>query len=396
MMKGLEYDFNWTGLKALLDEGSPHRHMISYKKDFNPYHFMKGYGYDLENVIQRSEIFGYFRETLSFIKESFLEDNVMEDSLPFALPEEIVRINSIEDLLLMTQCDNKELFIWSKIIFRIMHIISLLDKDMRFSYFSYISSQISNKYTQYIFQEDRGFYLSSFKGSSHKILLKDFQIKKQKSRSSLILKFLHKSNFSLEDLYDFFGFRIITYSKLDSLKVLNFLVKEHVILPQNIKAQRSYNPFGSIELIEKYFQSKTEKELEVLLEEGEDESIQKKFNQFTSKNYKAIHITALELIRYKNPLYFDLKEIKKISKEKYHNHELNYFISKVDLKYLQEEYTFFYPYELQILDVKSYQDSLTGEASHKQYKRKQKKETLCTLFKELIELKGYRIYDFIF
>jgi uncharacterized protein (TIGR04562 family) len=153
-MKNFEYDFNWTGLKALLDKESPYRHMISYKKDFNPYHFMKNYGYDLENFIQRSEIFGYFRETLSFIKESFLEDNLMEDSLPFDLPLEIIQINSIEDLLLMTQCENKELFIWSKIIFRIMHIISLLDKDMRFSYFSYISSHISNKYTQYIFLEE--------------------------------------------------------------------------------------------------------------------------------------------------------------------------------------------------------------------------------------------------
>jgi uncharacterized protein (TIGR04562 family) len=212
----------------------------------------------------------------------------------------------------------------------------------------------------------------------------------------LILKFLHKPNFSLEDLYDFFGFRMITYSKVDSLKVLNFLVKEHIVVPQNIKAQRSYNPFGSIELIEKYYQSKTEEELEILLDKVENEPTQTKFNQFTSTHYKAIHITALELIRYKNPIYIDLKEIKKISKEKYQNHELSCLISKVDLKHLQEEYTFFYPYELQILDTKSYQDSLTGEASHRQYKRKQKKETLCTVFKELIELKGYRIYDFIF
>ena len=44
-------------------------------------------------------------------------------------------------------------------------------------------------------------------------------------------------------------------------------------------------------------------------------------------------------------------------------------INKIDTSNLTRDVEFFYPYEVQIMDEKSHENNLQGDASHKEYKK---------------------------
>ena len=52
---------------------------------------------------------------------------------------------------------------------------------------------------------------------------------------------------------------------------------------------------------------------------------------------------------------------------------------------------FFYPYEVQITDIKSHQENTEGEASHEEYKKSQVNSAMMRLFKNLLEYKKIEI-----
>ncbi len=49
---------------------------------------------------------------------------------------------------------------------------------------------------------------------------------------------------------------------------------------------------------------------------------------------------------------------------------------------------FFYPYEVQVVDVDAFKENTEGEASHQEYKRQQVQSAQKRLFKKLLEHKG--------
>ncbi len=408
-----DYFFNWEGIESVLKKDFQGE-FPSYLRNFNPFDYIKNYGFDLKDPIQKGEIFGHFQESLNIIKSSFLEEG-LEDGLPFKIPKKILELTQIESLLLLTTQHNtkeeQELSLWAHVILKLMHLIALTDKDIRFRYFKEIKEQIYRKYSTYLFQDSLGkMYLSSFKESTKRIYLKDFQVKEQKTRTSIILKLLNKENTFVEDVYDYTGFRIITENKLDCLKVLDFLVQHHVLILQNIRNQRSFNSlFPFSELKKLYYDFfKTSKEEGLTKEEFENkfqEKVEelsllyhqkKEDNPYSLNGYKAIHVTSFELIRPKKKLYQELKELKKMANEQYLDHPLTEKINQLKFSALIEEVSFFYPYELQILDEESYKKSLSGEASHLTYKKLQRRKAICLLFKDLIAFKGMNSDDLLF
>ena len=91
-------------------------------------------------------------------------------------------------------------------------------------------------------------------------------------------------------------------------------------------------------------------------------------NPHSSEYYRAIQFTCRELVKVKNPthqIYTNLK----VQLESIHG----------GAQAIQEafvnppkpyEYVFF-PYEIQIMDVKAYADSIFGKSNHEEYRRKQ-------------------------
>src|SRR6185312_744242 len=94
-------------------------------------------------------------------------------------------------------------------------------------------------------------------------------------------------------------------------------------------------------------------------------------NPHSSEFYRAIQFTCRQLIRLYHPLYEDLKELKNLVKTKAPNDEIVKTVERLDLKHVQREIRFFYPFEVQVVDKKSAEENEKGRSAHSEYKRAQ-------------------------
>ena len=95
-------------------------------------------------------------------------------------------------------------------------------------------------------------------------------------------------------------------------------------------------------------------------------------NPHSSEFYRAIQFTCRQLIKLKNPMYSDLKELKNQTRAgSLNNENVLKLIERIDMKYIQREVRFFYPYEVQVVDQKSFEENEKGRSAHSEYKRAQ-------------------------
>ena len=93
-------------------------------------------------------------------------------------------------------------------------------------------------------------------------------------------------------------------------------------------------------------------------------------NPFSADSYMAIQFTSRQLIKYRSPVYDDVKNLKSAIKE-LDNPTLKKLADRVDIAHLSKEQAFFYPFEVQIMDIRSYEDTQSGLSGHSAYKEKQ-------------------------
>ncbi|OUR93090.1 hypothetical protein A9Q84_21540 [Halobacteriovorax marinus] len=361
--------------------------------------FLRGYGLDPGDPISRAELFGNFQETLQFIKRYFLKEG-NEEGLDLKIPNSLYMITDIGELFLMATGQRegitKEDEMWAEIILKIMHTILHVDKDLRSNYFSVIQTQIFDKFYKYVTRENEELFLSN---GEEKIKLLDFETKSKKTRESVIIKLLHKAENVAEELFDRVGVRFITETKFDALRVVNFLVKENIIIPHNVKPSRSVNTLVDLTVLkEKYqnvikmslrndlaedrFVNAVEREIsECMVGAGGDR------NKHTSNKYKAIQFTCRQLIKYKNPFLQEFNDVRKVAKADGDN-ELAKKILNLDVSLIARDIRFFYPFEVQVVDIKSHKDNTEGEASHLDYKKAQAKSAMNRVFGNLMKYKN--------
>ncbi len=108
------------------------------------------------------------------------------------------------------------------------------------------------------------------------------------------------------------------------------------------------------------------------LEEAAEAEISARENPHSSEYYRAIQFTARQLVKMRNPLYDDLKELKAQAKSRAQlGEEVARVVDRIELKYVQREVRFFYPYEVQVVDAKSHDENEKGRSAHSEYKRAQ-------------------------
>jgi uncharacterized protein (TIGR04562 family) len=110
-------------------------------------------------------------------------------------------------------------------------------------------------------------------------------------------------------------------------------------------------------------------------------------NAHTSQEYRAIHFTGRQLIKYRNPFMSQFNEVRK-SAMKDKEQPLAKELLALDTSPISRDVRFFYPFEVQIADEQSHQQNTQGEASHQEYKRSQVKSAMKRIFKPLMDLKG--------
>jgi uncharacterized protein (TIGR04562 family) len=403
-----EYGFNWETLdvvcsgKSSLD-ATNYLTELSNKDQVS--NFLYGYGFDITDPVESAELFGIFQEAIQFIKRYFLKEG-NPDGLDLRVPNYLFSITNISELFLAATGHSSfklkmDEQLWAGVVLKVMHTLLHTDKDLRYRYYSTIQQQIFDRFYKFIHRdEENRLFLKSEQGIS--IPLQDFQTKAKKTRDSIVIKLLHKQENVAEELFDRIGVRLITHNKLDALRVIKFLHRNHVIMINNIKPSRSQNTLVDLgmlrikiyslykdairnQMAEEIFYEK----LNALIEMCTPVKVQQD-NKHTFNEYRAIHFTGRQLIKYRNPFMASFNEVRKQALSNKEN-PLSQSLLHLDTSAISRDIRFFYPFEVQITDIASHIKNSKGEASHAEYKKSQLKSAMKRIFRPIIELNNIKL-----
>lgn len=401
-----DYTFNFETLDIIISGKSSldaKNYMNSFSTKEGIKEFLDAYGFDISDPIQEAELFGIFQEAIEFLKRYFLkEGNPL--GLDCKIPSSFYSLLSITDLFLMaSNRSSTENSLWASVILKIMHTILHADKDLRYRYFPTIQKQIFDRFYKYIQRDEKNnLYLGSL-DSKKWIKLLDFETKAKKTRDSIIIKLLHKQENVAEELFDRIGVRFTTETKVDSLRVLKFLYQNDIIVVNNIKPSRSINTLIDIKkfrpkaysllkraIRENLSEDEYKRELIKISDQSFIEGDIKRHNEHSSKQYKSIHFTCRQLIKYKNPFFTQFDELRKMAKSNNDN-EIAQKVLALDTSSLARDVRFFYPFEVQITDREGQKINSEGEASHQEYKKNQVLSAMKRICQPLIDFYGINL-----
>ena len=106
-------------------------------------------------------------------------------------------------------------------------------------------------------------------------------------------------------------------------------------------------------------------------------------NGFSNSNYKSIQFTCRQLIKYRSPVYDEIKALRTLLKNST-DLEVKSAADRLDISHLTKEQRFFYPFEVQIIDIKNYEEAESGRASHASYKAAQAKMAMKRVLGQLL------------
>lgn len=409
------FDFRWDVLDVIISGKSSIDSLTGFQllNSEEAERYLQSYGYDLENPIEKAEIHGCFHEAMNFVRRNFMRpDN--PDGLKLEIPRKILELSDVRDLFLMASlkypvqtADHQGLNLqaWACSLLKVMHTIAHIDKDLRAPYFSDIQQQIFDRFYKVIHRDPDGqLYLGEKEEDPMRVNLVAFETKPKKARDSIILKLLHKPENVAEDIFDRVGLRFITQTPLDALRVVKYLKDKMIVMPPNIKPSRSRNTLVDLEQFRVAVAELLPKIEAGQLAPGDWISTLEKTahvpyvnpeNPHSSEFYRAIQFTCRQLIKLRNPIYGSLKEIKTIARVKSggaptdaseSSDTLTKAIEAIDLKHIQKEVRFFYPFEVQVLDVKSSEENEKGRSAHSEYKKSQVQTALKRVMGRLADV----------
>lgn len=385
-------DFRWDVLDIIISGKSS----LDSSEGFEVYshedadRFLESYGFDLHNPIEAAEAFGHFHEALNFIRRYFLAPE-NPDGLRLEVPRKILELTNVRDLFLFASyaaagqnhdAQGAYLKNFSCSILKVMHTIAHIDQDLRVGYFAEIQKQILDRFYRLIQRDEMGaLYFGHGPDDIARVPLIEFQTKPKKSRDSILVKLLHKPENVAEDIFDRVGIRFVTPRPIDALRIIKYLKDQMIVMPPNIKPSRSRNTLIDLEKFRMSLDDAfklldsgelTEADFRSRVAEAAKPPMGNSDNPHTSEFYRSIQFTCRQLIKLQNPLYDDLKEIRAAAKkDETCGESLHRMIERIDLRHLQKEVRFFYPYEVQVLDVESHEQNERGRSAHSEYKKAQ-------------------------
>lgn len=356
--------------------------------------FLSSYGISLED---EEKIYKIKAEAIEFIQTHLLKDEELE------IPENICSPQTdIYCLLQMATSSSQEkgdtlLQKWACALLRVMHTIYHLEDDIRFKYIHHIQEKILSKIKRYIFYDENGQMYLGQKGNDV-IPLVTFDLKRIKERESIIVKLLHKRENIVTEITDVVGIRLIAKSKLDALKIVNFLVKENILSYPNSIPGRTKNTLLPLDELEKVLKRGDKKQLGGyfrLLEEGVVIVDKSKNDNPHSVDYRAMNFTSREKIEIENPEYQaqlrllhevenqqrDLLQKGDIQPEIISYYEKIIHSIKDSLSRMNRFISFYYPFEIQIMDGEAYEQY---QKTYHKYKENQQRTARRRVLRSLL------------
>ncbi len=324
--------------------------------------FLKSYGYSYNNPEDLTRLWYFHRRALVLMTEK-LKIN------PADIPSIIKNKDELKDirqlLIFASQRDQPEVQKWACAFIRCMHVFVHAETDL-FSFFSEeIQKQILVPFEQAIVQDGK-LSLKSFKKEAHpSVELAGFHTKPYKTSTSTVIKLLARPEALAMKVFDKVGVRFVTKSIFDSFQVIRYLVDENLIsFPQIMPDQSSNNMYPVEEFLAVCSKLNGK--------HGHEKKIaSEKIDRLLKHKLKSSQSAFLGLFRKENPFSAkDFKYIKFIARKLVHVHASD----------PGKKFSFFYPFEVQIMNEDAYKKIQSGESEHSAYKDRQVEAAITRLF----------------
>lgn len=347
-----------AGGSSILDHRNLNIHSLDEAESF-----IRSYGFQLSNPQDLESLWYFHRRALVLIREKLNVDTAN-------MPEELRSKESLGDirklLIYASQSQNKALRRWSCAILRCMHVFVHAETDLFSSFSEEIQKQILTPFQNAVRHEDTKLQLVSFQKEGHPhVELYDFQTKPFKTSSSTVIKLLAKQDALAIRVFDKLGVRFVTKTVFDSFQVIRFLVEENLISFPLIMPEQSSNNMYPVEEFLAVCDKLSKKHS--LDHRWSSEQVDRLLaNKIKNQN------AFLGLFRKENPYSSaDFKYIKFISRQ----------LIRIDSG-AGKPFSFFYPFEVQIMNQDAYGKIQSGESEHSAYKNRQVQAAVKRLFPE--------------
>ncbi len=330
--------------------------------------FARNYGYDLAIPAQKAHVVRVFGDAMEFLGTFILEGKAD------AIPLEIRELRDPEDLIVWASLRPQDAVSrWACVVLRVMHTLFHIDHNVNLRYLKDIQAQVFHPYDRFLVAREDGRWLLR---GDYEVPLVAVERKQNKDRASMLLKMLHKPENVAETIYDQIGIRFVAEDRLGVLLVIRFLLDHHVLMPTHIKPSRSRNLLLNMEALQSWMEELPPGYQVPLSGSPEREAICARLvpksrtgggNPFMSQDYAAVQFTVRTLIRLPNPA---VTALKRVSEDLGAAEAARVRIPELIQE--QEEFTFFFAHEVQVMEPSGFQSTRTGPASHGEYKQRQR------------------------
>lgn len=330
--------------------------------------FLRGYGFDYENELDQKKLWYFHRRALVFLEEKL---GYSPQEIPDILKDP-KQLGDLRQLLLLASSSHaaeKSIQKWACAILRVMHVFVHTENDLFSSFSEEIQKQILTPFQECIFHEGTTgtTYLKKMKdetlgkNENEPLALLGFEVKPFKTSTSSVIKLLAKPDALAMSVFDKLGVRFITKSMFDTYRVVRFLVEENLISFPHIMPDQSSNNIYPVDLF-----LKASNELKSSRMKLSDQEIDEFFMKKLDENRDSI-----EFLRKENNFSgADYRFIKFICRK----------LIRVQLAENKGSFSFFFPFEVQIMDQESHKKILSGPAEHQAYKERQKQAAKKRIF----------------
>ncbi|MES3038631.1 MAG: TIGR04552 family protein [Bdellovibrionota bacterium] len=311
--------------------------------------FVQAYGYNLDHTGDVEKLLYYYRRSLVLLTEKL--DFKIEDIHPDL--REPRSFSDLGELLIWaSQVEDREKQRWACALLRCMHVFIHSENDLFASFSEEIQSQILSPFQSSIQHHGDRTVLQGQLFPELTVELKSFHIKPFKTSSSTVIKLLAKPDALAMKVFDKLGVRFVTESIFDSFRVIKFLLNESIISFPHIMPDQSSNNLFPVEIFFDYCAAtnfdfskaspaETDRKLKEMLADPHYKNLMfRKSNDQSAQNFKFIKFITRKLVTIRDDK--------------------------------SRAFSFFYPYEVQILDQEAHSASATGPSEHESYKERQR------------------------
>jgi uncharacterized protein (TIGR04552 family) len=324
------------------------------------YEFLRAYGFDIKNPSDEEKLWDYYRRALSFISSELLTpDMVIPDSL--ADPHQLKDLRYLLIYASTTDSRPQSLKKWACAILKVMHVLAHVDNDLFTAFSREIQEQILKPFQDNIFEDPVSGPQLGLASELETIPLKKFEIKLFKTSDSSILKLLAKRDVIAFGLLDKIGVRFVTKTVFDVFRVLQMLAQKSLVSFPHVAMGHSHNNLYPLNLFLDALETwppdrrPSGEEIDRTLHEklrtsGDQAEYVIKPSDFSSAEYQFAKFISRRLVR---------------------------------VDHGGSQLSFFYPFEVQIVDYETHLKNMSGPSAHKDYKDRQRQRARLRVFGEL-------------